>query len=156
MDAARQFLTQNLTLPTGYSVEWTGLYQYAAAARARLRLVVPLTLVIIFALLVIAFRSVAETVLILMSVPFAMVGGVFLQWWLGYPMTTAVIVGYISLFAVAVQTIDGLHSAPGAVHAGEVGLADSGPGTSPWLIGALVGSLLVGSVAAVRLVQVRS
>jgi len=47
---------------------------------------------------------VAESVLILLSVPFAMVGGVFLQWWLGYPMTTAVLVGYISLFAVAVQT----------------------------------------------------
>jgi Cu(I)/Ag(I) efflux system membrane protein CusA/SilA len=104
VDAARQFLAKNLTLPTGYSVEWTGLYQYAAAARERLLLVVPLTLVIIFILLVIAFRSVAETVLILMSVPFAMVGGVFLQWILGYPMTTAVIVGYISLFAVAVQT----------------------------------------------------
>ncbi|MCZ3388688.1 MAG: DUF4397 domain-containing protein [Actinomycetia bacterium] len=59
-------------------------------------------------------------------------------------------------FAVGVQTIDGLHSAPGAVHAGEVGLADSGSGTSPWLIGALVGSVLVGSAAAVRLVQVRS
>ena len=64
----------------------------------------PLTLVIIFGLLVVAFRSVAESVLILLSVPFAMVGGVFLQWMLGYPMTTAVIVGYISLFAVAVQT----------------------------------------------------
>ena len=59
---------------------------------------------IIFVLLVVAFRSVAESVLILLSVPFAMVGGVFLQWMLGYPMTTAVIVGYISLFAVAVQT----------------------------------------------------
>jgi Cu(I)/Ag(I) efflux system membrane protein CusA/SilA len=69
-----------------------------------MRAVVPLTLVINFALLVIAFRSVSETILILLSVPFAMVGGVFLQWMLGYPMTTAVIVGYISLFAVAVQT----------------------------------------------------
>ena len=69
-----------------------------------MRLIVPLTLVIIFGLLVVAFRSVAESVLILLSVPFAMVGGVFLQWMLGYPMTTAVIVGYISLFAVAVQT----------------------------------------------------
>ena len=93
-----------MTLPAGYSLEWTGLYQYAAAARARLRLVVPLTLAIIFGLLVLAFRSVGESVLILLSVPFAMVGGVFLQWMLGYPMTTAVIVGYISLFAVAVQT----------------------------------------------------
>ena len=104
VDRAQAFLAANLSLPTGYSVEWTGLYQYAAAARARLRLIVPLTLVIIFGLLVVAFRSVAESVLILLSVPFAMVGGVFLQWMLGYPMTTAVIVGYISLFAVAVQT----------------------------------------------------
>ena len=104
VDNAQRFLATNLTLPTGYSLEWTGLYQYAAAARARLRIVVPLTLAIIFGLLVIAFKSISETILILLSVPFAMIGGVFLQWILGYPMTTAVIVGYISLFAVAVQT----------------------------------------------------
>jgi Cu(I)/Ag(I) efflux system membrane protein CusA/SilA len=104
VDSARQFLAKNLTLPAGYAVEWTGLYEYAAAARARLRLIVPLTLVIIFVLLMVAFRSVSESILILLSVPFAMVGGVFLQWILGYAMTTAVMVGYISLFAVAVQT----------------------------------------------------
>jgi Cu(I)/Ag(I) efflux system membrane protein CusA/SilA len=104
VDNARQFLAKNLTLPAGYGVEWTGLYEYAAAARARLRLIVPVTLAIIFGLLIVAFRSVAESVLILLSVPFAMVGGVFLQWALGYSMTTAVMVGYISLFAVAVQT----------------------------------------------------
>jgi copper/silver efflux system protein len=104
VDHAREVLANTLTLPPGYAVEWTGLYQYASVARARLRVVVPLTLGIIFILLVIAFKSVGETVLILLSVPFAMVGGVFLQWILGYPMTTAVIVGYISLFAVAVQT----------------------------------------------------
>jgi copper/silver efflux system protein len=104
VDTAQRVLAKNLTLPTGYSVEWTGLYQYAAAARARLRMVVPLTLAIIVGLLVVAFRSVSETILIVLSVPFAMVGGVLLQWILGYSMTTAVIVGYISLFAVAVQT----------------------------------------------------
>ncbi len=104
VDSAQALLTKSLTLPAGYSIEWTGLYEYATAARARMRLIVPLTLAIIFGLLVIAFRSVGESVLILLSVPFAMVGGVFLQWLLGYPMTTAVIVGYISLFAVAVQT----------------------------------------------------
>ena len=104
VEQAQRFLAKNLTLPTGYTIEWTGLYEYATAARARMRIIVPITLVIIFGLLVIAFRSVAESVLILLSVPFAMVGGVFLQWALGYPMTTAVIVGYISLFAVAVQT----------------------------------------------------
>ena len=104
VENAQRFLAKSLTLPAGYSIEWTGLYQYAAAARGRLRMVVPLTLAIIFALLVVAFRSIGESILILLSVPFAMVGGVFLQWMLGYAMTTAVIVGYISLFAVAVQT----------------------------------------------------
>jgi Cu(I)/Ag(I) efflux system membrane protein CusA/SilA len=101
---AQRVLAERLPLPAGYAVEWTGLYQYAAAARARLRVVVPVTLIIIFGLLVLAFRSISESVLILLSVPFAMIGGVFLQWLLGYSMTTAVIVGYISLFAVAVQT----------------------------------------------------
>ncbi|MEO8256250.1 MAG: CusA/CzcA family heavy metal efflux RND transporter [Acidobacteriota bacterium] len=104
VDNARRFLAGNLALPAGYAVEWTGLYEYAAAARGRLRLIVPLTLLIIFVLLMVAFRSVTESILILFSVPFAMVGGVFLQWFLGYSMTTAVMVGYISLFAVAVQT----------------------------------------------------
>jgi Cu(I)/Ag(I) efflux system membrane protein CusA/SilA len=104
VERAQALLAKNLMLPTGYSIEWTGMYEYANAARARMRVIVPITLAIIFALLVIAFRSVAESILILLSVPFAMVGGVFLQWALGYPMTTAVVVGYISLFAVAVQT----------------------------------------------------
>jgi copper/silver efflux system protein len=104
VDQARAILAKNLTLPTGYSLEWTGLYEYAAAARARMSLILPFTLLIIFGLLVVAFRSIGESVLILLSVPFAMVGGVFLQWMLGYAITTAVIVGYISLFAVAVQT----------------------------------------------------
>jgi len=101
---AKEHLAENLQLPVGYSVEWTGLYQYTEAARSRLRVIVPLTLVIIFLLLIVAFRSAGESLLIMLSVPFAMVGGVFLQWILGYSMTTAVIVGYISLFAIAVQT----------------------------------------------------
>ena len=104
VEKARDYLAKNVTLPTGYSMEWTGLYEYTTSARARQRIVVPLTLLIIFGLLVIAFRSVGESFVIMLSVPFAMVGGVFLQWMLGYTMTTAVIVGYISLFAVAVQT----------------------------------------------------
>jgi Cu(I)/Ag(I) efflux system membrane protein CusA/SilA len=104
VEKARDFLAKNLSLPQGYSIEWTGVYQYTENARARLRFIVPITLVIIFGLLVVAFRSVSESILTMMSVPFAMVGGVFLQWALDYPMTTAVIIGYISLFAVAVQT----------------------------------------------------
>ena len=101
---ARAFLREKLALPSGYSVEWTGDYQNSMKARARLQLVIPATLAIIFALLVLAFRSVADSLLIMLSVPFALVGGVFLQRVLGYPMTTAVIIGYIALFAVAIQT----------------------------------------------------
>jgi Cu(I)/Ag(I) efflux system membrane protein CusA/SilA len=104
VEKAKTFLAQNVTLPQGYSLEWTGLYQYTEAARGRMKFIVPLTLVIIFGLLLLAFRSLGETFLIMLSVPFAMVGGVFFQWILGYAMTTAVIVGYVSLFAIAVQT----------------------------------------------------
>jgi Cu(I)/Ag(I) efflux system membrane protein CusA/SilA len=104
VEGAREFLGKNLVLPSGYSIEWTGVYKYTEEARARMRAIIPVTLAIIFGLLVLAFRSVSESILTMMSVPFAMVGGVFLQWTLGYSMTTAVIIGYISLFAVAVQT----------------------------------------------------
>jgi Cu(I)/Ag(I) efflux system membrane protein CusA/SilA len=104
VEDAQQIVAQNVTLPDGYAIEWTGLYRYAEAARARLQFIVPLTLLIIFALLMIAFKSFTESVLIMLSVPFALVGGVFLQWIMGYPMTTAVMIGYISLFAVAIQT----------------------------------------------------
>jgi Cu(I)/Ag(I) efflux system membrane protein CusA/SilA len=104
VDRAREFLRTRLTMPAGYSMEWTGLYQYAEDARAKLRVVVPITLVIMFVLLMMAFRSVADSSLIMLSAPFALVGGVLLQWLQGYSMTTAVIIGYVSLFAVAIQT----------------------------------------------------
>jgi Cu(I)/Ag(I) efflux system membrane protein CusA/SilA len=104
VERARSHLQQELVLPPGYSLEWTGVYQYVEEARSALFVVVPITLVIMFALLVMAFRSVADSSLIMLSAPFALVGGVFLQWYMGYSMTTAVIIGYVSLFAVAIQT----------------------------------------------------
>jgi Cu(I)/Ag(I) efflux system membrane protein CusA/SilA len=104
VEQAREYLRTRLTVPPGYSMEWTGLYQYAEDARSTLRVVVPITLAIMFALLLMAFRSVADSSLIMLSAPFALVGGIFLQWGLGYSMTTAVIIGYVSLFAVAIQT----------------------------------------------------
>jgi Cu(I)/Ag(I) efflux system membrane protein CusA/SilA len=104
VDRARDFLAQNLNLPAGYSVEWTGLFEYAEDARSKLQVVVPITLAIMFVLLLMAFRSLADTTLIMLSAPFALVGGILLQWALGYAMTTAVIIGYVSLFAVAIQT----------------------------------------------------
>jgi Cu(I)/Ag(I) efflux system membrane protein CusA/SilA len=104
VERARGFLAENVMLPPGYSIEWTGLYEYAEDARSRLQIVVPLTLAIMFVLLLMAFRSLADSSLIMLSAPFALVGGIFLQWALGYTMTTAVIIGYVSLFAVAIQT----------------------------------------------------
>lgn len=104
VEGAKEYLRTRLTLPPGYSLEWTGLFQYTEDARATLRVVVPITLAIMFLLLVMAFRSVADSSLIMLSAPFALVGGVLLQWALGYSMTTAVIIGYVSLFAVAIQT----------------------------------------------------
>ena len=103
VERAQQAL-KGISLPTGYALEWTGLYEYTTAASARLNFIIPLTLLIIFGLLVMAFKSVSEAILVAMSVPFAMAGGVLLQWALGYAMTTAVTIGYISVFAVAVQT----------------------------------------------------
>ena len=93
-----------MTIPAGYTVEWTGVFTYAEDARAKLQIVVPITLLIMFGLLLMAFRSLADSTLIMLSAPFALVGGVLLQWALGYTMTTAVIIGYVSLFAVAIQT----------------------------------------------------
>jgi Cu(I)/Ag(I) efflux system membrane protein CusA/SilA len=104
VSAARDYLIRNMQLPAGYTVEWTGIYRYAAEARARLAYVLPATLAIIFVLLLLAFRSVADSLLIMLSVPLALMGGVFLQGLLGYPMTTAVVIGYVALFAVAIQT----------------------------------------------------
>jgi Cu(I)/Ag(I) efflux system membrane protein CusA/SilA len=104
VDRAKEYLRGKLTLPPGYSMEWTGLYQYAAEARSKLAVVVPITLVIMFLLLMMAFRSLADSSLIMLSAPFALVGGILLQWYAGYSMTTAVIIGYVSLFAVAIQT----------------------------------------------------
>jgi Cu(I)/Ag(I) efflux system membrane protein CusA/SilA len=104
VQGAREFLRTRLTMPVGYSMEWTGLYAYAEDARSTLSVVVPITLVIMFVLLMLAFGSVADSSLIMLSAPFALVGGVLLQWVLGYTMTTAVIIGYVSLFAVAIQT----------------------------------------------------
>ncbi len=102
--SARQHLAEQLDLPMGYSLEWTGTYKYAEEAQTRLKWIVPITMVIMFALLMMAFKSVAESLLVLLSAPFALVGGVILQWALGYAMTTAVVIGYIAVLAVAIQT----------------------------------------------------
>ena len=104
VQAARTYLSRTLTLPAGYALEWTGTYRYAEEAKARLSWILPLTLLIMFSLLLLAFRSVPVSIMIILSAPFALIGGVILQWLQGYAMTTAVVIGYIAVLAVAIQT----------------------------------------------------
>lgn len=101
---AESYLQEKLNLPSGYSLQWSGTYQYAQQARERLFWIVPLTLLIMFALLLMAFKSVSLSLIILLSAPFALIGGVILQYFQGYAVTTAVIIGYIAVLAIAIQT----------------------------------------------------
>ncbi|BCI69097.1 efflux RND transporter permease subunit [Acetobacter aceti] len=102
-DAARA-VRERVTLPQGYRVEWSGQFEYMQHAMARLKLVVPATLVLIFVLLYLNFGRIMETLIVLLSVPFALVGGIWLTWWLGYNVSVAVVVGFIALAGVASET----------------------------------------------------
>jgi Cu(I)/Ag(I) efflux system membrane protein CusA/SilA len=91
-------------LPPGYTLQWTGQYEFQVRARERLKVLIPLVLFIIFMLLYVTFHSAAEAAIVMLSVVYAMTGGVILQWLLGYNFSVAVWVGYIALYGVAVQT----------------------------------------------------
>ena len=104
VDLAKAAIAANLRLPAGYSLGWTGQYEFQIRAREQLRILVPIVLVIIFMLLYMTFHSASEATIVMLSVVYAMTGGVVLQWWLGYNFSVAVWVGYISLYGVAVQT----------------------------------------------------
>ena len=101
---AQQAIGEQLTLPPGYTLLWTGQYEFQVRARERLQVLVPIVLVVIFTPLYLTFRSLSEATIVMLSVVYAMTGGVILQWWLGYNFSVAVWVGYIALYGVAVQT----------------------------------------------------
>ncbi len=104
VNRARAAVAQNVRLPAGYSLQWTGQYQFQVRARERLRILVPIVLFIIFMLLYMTFHSASEATIVMLSVVYAMTGGVILQWLLGYNFSVAVWIGYIALYGVAVQT----------------------------------------------------
>ncbi len=83
---------------------WSGQFEYLERAEARLKIVVPVTLLIIFLLLYLNFRALTETLIVMLSLPFAVVGGIWLMWWLGFNMSVAVAVGFIALAGVAAET----------------------------------------------------
>ena len=101
---ARAAVAKEIKLPPGYSVQWSGQFEYLERAKARLQIVVPVTLLIIFLLLYLNFRRLTETLIVMLSLPFALVGGIWLMWWLNFNMSVAVAVGFIALAGVAAET----------------------------------------------------
>jgi len=101
---AKQRVADRVMLPTGTSLIWAGSYEYLLRAQERMKIVVPLTLLLVFVLLYLNFRSVAQTMIVLLSIPFAVVGSVLLLGMLGYNLSIAVWVGIIALAGVAAET----------------------------------------------------
>ena len=91
-------------IPPGFRLEWSGQFEYLARAKAKLQIVVPITLVIIFVLLYLNFGAMTETLIVMLSVPFALVGGVWLMDFMHFNMSVAVAVGFIALAGVAAET----------------------------------------------------
>src|SRR4029453_8016023 len=101
---AKHALNASVQFPPGAYVMWSGQFEYLERAAARLKIVVPVPLAIIFLLLYLNFRSLTETLIVMLSLPFALVGGLWLMWWLGFNLSVAVVVGFIALAGVAAET----------------------------------------------------
>ena len=101
---AQRAVTEQVKFPDGYYITWSGQFEYYERAKERLKIVVPVTLVIILLLLYLNFRRVTETLIVMLSLPFALVGGLWLMWWLGFNLSVAVAVGFIALAGVAAET----------------------------------------------------
>jgi len=100
---AQKAVAENIILPPGYTVSWSGQYEYLLRAKQRLTLVVPITLAIIVLLLYLNFRRLTEVVIIMATLPMALVGGILLLHWLDYDMSVAVGVGFIALAGVSIE-----------------------------------------------------
>ena len=101
---AQKAVAGQVNFPPGYYVSWSGQFEYLERAKARLKIVVPITVLVIFLLLYLNFRRVTETLIVMLSVPFALVGGLWLMWWLNFNLSVAVVVGFIALAGVAAET----------------------------------------------------
>jgi copper/silver efflux system protein len=101
---AQKAVASQVQFPPGYYATWSGQFEYMERAKARLKIVVPVTLLVIFLLLYLNFRRITETLIVMLSVPFALVGGLWLMWWLGFNLSVAVAVGFIALAGVAAET----------------------------------------------------
>ncbi len=101
---AQRAVREQVRFPPGYYATWSGQFEYMERAKAKMKIVIPVTLFVIFVLLYLNFRRLTETFIVMLSVPFALVGGVWLMYWLGYNLSVAVAVGFIALAGVAAET----------------------------------------------------
>lgn len=104
VNEAKRVVAEKVKLPPGYYISWSGQYEFMLRVKEKLKFVIPITLLIIFVLLYFNFGSITETLIVILSVPFAMVGSVWLLYFLGYNMSIAVWVGIIALAGLAAQT----------------------------------------------------
>ncbi|MEB4591010.1 efflux RND transporter permease subunit [Candidatus Thiothrix sp. Deng01] len=103
LKAAQAKVAAEIKLPPGYSISWAGQYEYLLRVKDKLMLAVPATLLIIFVLLYLTFRNVTEALVVMLSLPFALAGGIWYVWWLGFNFSVAVAVGFIALAGVAAE-----------------------------------------------------
>jgi Cu(I)/Ag(I) efflux system membrane protein CusA/SilA len=101
---ARKAVQDHVIMPPGYHIEWSGQFEYMERAAARLKIVIPITLLVIFLLLYLNFRRLTETLIVMLSVPFALIGGFWLMYFMGFNISVAVAVGFIALAGVAAET----------------------------------------------------
>jgi Cu(I)/Ag(I) efflux system membrane protein CusA/SilA len=104
VERAQRAVAAEVAFPQGYYATWSGQFENMERAKEKMKIVVPFTLALIFVLLYLNFGRLAETLIVMLSVPFALVGGVWLMWWLGYQMSVVVAVGFIALAGVAAET----------------------------------------------------
>jgi Cu(I)/Ag(I) efflux system membrane protein CusA/SilA len=103
VERAKQTVAGAIEFPAGYSIEWSGQYQYIIEASERLKVVVPLTMLIVFLLLYLNFHNLAKVLIVMLTLPFSVVGGIWFMYLLGYNMSVAVMVGFIALIGVAAE-----------------------------------------------------
>jgi len=103
VQAMQKVVARDVMLPVGYSIAWSGQFEYLERAEAKLRTVVPMTLALVFVLLFLTFNSVTDALLLMVTVPFALIGGFWLIWMLGHAISVATAVGFIALVGVAAE-----------------------------------------------------
>jgi Cu(I)/Ag(I) efflux system membrane protein CusA/SilA len=144
---AQRVVAEQVVMPPGYSLRWSGQYEYMERARRTMRVVIPVTLALIVLLLYLNFRNVGETLLVLLSLPFALIGGLWLVYLLGYNWSVAVAIGFIALAGVAAET--GVVMVIYLDHAWQAARQRSGAGVAPSLAD-LYHAVIEGAVERVR------